>query len=411
MARPKKRRTWGSGYVFQRVPGRWSIQWSENGKRRTRGGYSTREEAERTLAKIKGEIVQQRDGMPADMSGVPTLAVLAEPFIEQRKLTRRAGAEDESRWEKHIKPHFGHLKPSGVDTPRILDFIETKRKEGLNPATIRIFISLLSSLFAYLRHKERALANMTNPCRGLPPEILTLIKSTHDPESVPFIEKLDDVKRIYLALPEPLNVAYAIGAFAGLRTGEVFALRWSNVDLQAKRIHVRESVKGPLKDKKPRPVPILDTLVPVLEAWKLKTGGEGRVIPPLRCDGEKIDKATPGKFLRATLKKLGLQRDGLSWYEATRHTFASQWVMAGRSIEELKVILGHYSVVMTERYAHLRPDLFAPGAHQALAIDLRPGGEVVPLLPPGTVSSETAARPNGPRATSRHHNESAGAVL
>jgi site-specific recombinase XerD len=32
--------------------------------------------------------------------------------------------------------------------------------------------------------------------------------------------------------------------------------------------------------------------------------------------------------------------------------------MAGRSIEELKELLGHYSLIMTERYAHLRPDLF-----------------------------------------------------
>jgi hypothetical protein len=46
--------------------------------------------------------------------------------------------------------------------------------------------------------------------------------------------------------------------------------------------------------------------------------------------------------------------------------------MGGRSIEELKEILGHYSVVVTERYAHLRPDLFAPGAHQELAVDLTP---------------------------------------
>jgi hypothetical protein len=39
------------------------------------------------------------------------------------------------------------------------------------------------------------------------------------------VEKLADVRRIYLDLPEPLSVAYAIGALGGLRTGEVFALR------------------------------------------------------------------------------------------------------------------------------------------------------------------------------------------
>jgi hypothetical protein len=86
--------------------------------------------------------------------------------------------------------------------------------------------------------------------------------------------------------------------------------------------------------------------------------------------------------------------------------------MGGRSIEELKEILGHYSVVMTERYAHLRPDLFAPGAHQALAIDLGAGGELRQLEPtssfevekgelPAENGQSTASEPAGARATSR----------
>jgi integrase len=410
MARRRKRRQWGSGYVFERAPDRWSIQWSENGKRRTRGGYTTREEAERVLAKVRGEIALGRAGMPPDMSGVPALDVLAKDWLERRKREKRAGAEDNSRWKKHIAPHFGHLKPSGVDTGRILEFIETKRDEGLNPATIRIFISILSSLFKNLVHKKVATAN---PCLGLPEDVRALIKSTHDSDDVPYIEKLADVKRIYLDLPEPLNVAYAIGAMAGLRTGEIFALRWSNVDLEARLIHVRESVRGPLKNKKARHVLMLDPLLPVLREWKLKSGGEGRVIPPLRCDGDKVDKHTPGKFLRATLKDLGLQREGLGWYEATRHTFASQWVLNGNSIEKLSKMLGHYSVVMTERYTHLRPDSFSDKDRGTFAIDLRPGGEVASLSAPEfePLSSTTAARPAKRTATSRHHNEKTGAAL
>jgi len=223
-----------------------------------------------------------------------------------------------------------------------------------------------------------------NPCRALPPSIMRLMKPTHDPRTTPFIERLSDVRRIYLDLPEPLSIAYAIGALAGLRTGEVFALAWEHVDLAARRIHVRASIDGPLKDKESRVVPILDPLLPVLKAWKLRTGGTGLVAPPLRRDGGNIDKATPGKYLRATLKKLGLASPGFGlprpggkrqkvWYWCTRHTFASQWVMSGRSIEKLKEMLGHYSVIVTERYAHLRPDLFSERDYQAIALDLTPG--------------------------------------
>lgn len=238
-------------------------------------------------------------------------------------------------------------------------------------------IAILSALFTDL--VERGIAQ-TNPTRNLPRSTMRLMRSTHDPRTTPFVERLADVRRIYLALPEPLNVAYALGALAGLRTGEVFALRWLHVDLAARRIHVRESVKGPLKDKDSRVVPILDRLLPVLADWKLRTGGEGRVIPPLRCDGRKIDKGTPGTYLRLALDELGLARDGLRWYQATRHTFASQWVMNGGSIEKLKEILGHYSVVITERYAHLRPDLFTARDLATIDVSLSAGDASVGAL-------------------------------
>jgi len=77
--------------------------------------------------------------------------------------------------------------------------------------------------------------------------------------------------------------------------------------------------------------------------------------------------------MRAALKQLGLERAGLGWYEATRHTFASQWVLCGGSIEKLSVMLGHDSVTMTERYAHLWADLFPVEDLATIAVDLRPG--------------------------------------
>jgi hypothetical protein len=90
-------------------------------------------------------------------------------------------------------------------------------------------------------------------------------------------------------------------------------------------------------------------------------------------------------------------------YWCTRHTFASHWVLQGRSIEKLSKILGHYSVVMTERYAHLRPELFIDEERAALPIDLTPGTASVAEI---SVDS-TLASP----ATPRHSKRKAGAAL
>lgn len=60
----------------------------------------------------------------------------------------------------------------------------------------------------------------------------------------------------------------------------------------------------------------------------------------------------------------------MTWYEATRHTFASQWVLEGKPIGRLARMLGHSETEVTQRYAHLRVDLFPAEERQALAIDM-----------------------------------------
>ena len=215
--------------------------------------------AERVLSRIAGDAAVGRSGLPPDPRKAPTLGPLAEQFLERRKLTHRIADCDRYRWNKYMAPHFAHLRPSEADIGRIRRFIEATHMAGLNPATVRILVSILSSFFQDL--VEQGIAQV-NPARALPRSARRLIKPTYDPRTTPFIEKLDDVRRIYLVLPEPLNVAYAIGALAGLRTGEVFGLKWPHIDLATRRMHLRESVTGPLKDKDSRMVPVMDACCP-----------------------------------------------------------------------------------------------------------------------------------------------------
>jgi integrase len=141
--------------------------------------------------------------------------------------------------------------------------IEAKLAEGLSSTTVRLLVLQVSGLFSDLVEQGHA---PHNPVRLLPRATRRLIRPAHDPRTTPFLERKADVRRVYLGLPEPINVAFALGAFAGLRRGETLGLRWEHVDLVARRIHVRESVGGPLKDDESRVVPILDSLLAVLNA-------------------------------------------------------------------------------------------------------------------------------------------------
>lgn len=366
MARPRKKRPKGQGCVYQRGLGNFWIKWREGGRQRFLGSYPTRKDAERTLATIAANLRAERDGLPKDRSNIPHLADLAKAWLDRRDKTHRSADEDRWRWSKHLAGWFGHVQPQEVDPALLRRFIEAKLTEGLSSTTVRLLILEVSGLFSDLVEQGMA---AHNPVRLLPRSTRRLIRPAHDPRTTPFVEKLDDVRRIFLALPEPINIAYAIGALAGLRTGEILGLKWGHVDLSARRIHVRESADGPLKDDDSRVAPILDALYPVLAAWKLKTRGLGRVVPPMRSDGQFLDDHTLRSHFKTAREALTLPP--MTWYQATRHTFASQWVMNGGAIEKLKEILGHSTVQVTERYAHLKTDLFGQRELGTIAVDLK----------------------------------------
>jgi len=139
---------------------------------------------------------------------------------------------------------------------------------------------------------------------------------------------------------------------------------------------VRHGRVGPLKDEDSRLIPILSPLFPILAEWKLKTGGAGLLFTPARPGrGRREDR--PATFVQIHTMHRHLEKaletcrlPALTWYQATRHTFASQFVLAGGSIEKLSKLMGHSSVTTTERYAHLRADLFRVEDYDRLAVDL-----------------------------------------
>jgi integrase len=339
MGRRRRKRANGLGSVVRRGS-TWAVRWRQNGLRRFMGGFETEAEAEEARKQITADIAGGRAGVRAKSTEAKALAKLAPKWIERRKKTHRSAAEDHWRWEKHLRPWFGHLRPDQVDQALLRRFIEAKLTEPnkladgslgdpLSSSTVRLLILEMSALFTDLVEQGHA---EQNPVKMLPRATRKLVRSAHDPHTTPFIERLEDVRRLFLALEEPINIAFALGAYAGLRPGEALALKWPNVDLATKRIHVRESVDGPLKDLDSRVALIADGLYHVLAKWQLATGGKGRVVPSMRSDGEYCDQHTLRAHLAEAFAKLKLEP--VTWYQATRHSFASHWVLRGGTLEE-----------------------------------------------------------------------------
>ena len=101
---------------------------------------------------------------------------------------------------------------------------------------------------------------------------------------------------------------------------------------------------------------------------------------------------TLAKHLNAAFVACDLSK--ITWYQATRHTFASQFLLGGGGIELLSKVMGHASISTTEIYSHLRHDLFAEKAFDAVTVDLStPAGDVVSLRDVSVRNGHTMGTP------------------
>ncbi|MEO8214952.1 MAG: tyrosine-type recombinase/integrase, partial [Myxococcales bacterium] len=365
--KPPERRTRGTGSVYKtrKLGDTWSLKWREGGQIRYRHGL-TEELARKALIAIQGELAQGRSGLAGDDKSAPSLNHHATKWLEARTLTHKSVYEDQNRWQNHFQDTMGRLRPNQVDVEVLKKFITSRRKAGLSTTTVKLLIALLSSLFTDLVEAKHA---VTNPCKNLSSKTRKLIKPQHDTKLTPFLGSLADVQRVLEALkPLPsIRTAYAVGALAGLRTSEIRALRWEHVDLGTGNIHVQVQVerrrgKDPstwnedgvqsLKSDETRIVPVFPMLAAIL--GEIPPGErQGLVCRPIRHrDGGHLSDRTMSSELRKVLTTLKLARPGLGWYECSRHTMASLYILDGGTLEDLKRILGHSTVLVTERYAH-----------------------------------------------------------
>jgi len=131
-----------------------------------------------------------------------------------------------------------------------------------------------------------------------------------------------------------------------MRKGEIFNLKWQDVNFNLRLVHVSDS-----KNNEARDIPINDVLYETLKALKDKAE-EGQdyifVNPKTNKPYDNVKKS-----FKTALKKAGIED---FTFHDLRHTFASHLVMSGVDLMTVKELLGHKDIKMTMRYSHLSPD-------------------------------------------------------
>ncbi len=131
---------------------------------------------------------------------------------------------------------------------------------------------------------------------------------------------------------------------AGLRCGEVLALRTRDVDWRTGKIHIHEG-----KGKKDRVVWINEDALDVLREWKERKPESGLLFTTLKGDPIK------DRYMRAMVKRkaeqAGIEKD--IHVHTLRHTFATDIYRESKNLRMVQKALGHASISTTEIYTHI----------------------------------------------------------
>ncbi len=275
----------------------------------------------------------------------PTLKEFSKPFLDVYAATNNKPSGVEAKrtiCKNHLIPAFGHLRLDAIGVEQIEAFKAAMLKQDYQPKTVNNCLTTLRRLLAVA--VEWGKLDKIPPVRWL---------RSPDPE-FDFLT-FDEADRLIAgAAGDTWKVMITVGLRTGLRIGELLALRWDDVDLAGGRLVVRRSVSrgiiGTPKNGRSREVPLSEH---ALVALRSHHHARGEFVFAADKGGLIARGATKWPIWMAC-RRAGLRQIG--WH-VLRHTFASHLAMRGVAIKAIQELLGHSTIEMTMRYAHLSPDV------------------------------------------------------
>jgi len=244
-------------------------------------------------------------------------------------------ANDVRRFKRYLGKSFAHKTPEEVTHFDINKLKQGLIKNKLKPATIRNTLEILNRIANFAAKRDL--------CAGISfvvemPKVNNIKTEDLTPE---------ELNRLFNVLDEEQNIQASnlvrLALFTGMRRGELFSLKWSDVNFRRKTITIRDP-KGGLDGTIP-----LNKMAEIVLKEHPDTGSEF-VFPG---EGGQQRKKTPRSLNRIKLKSQ-LPED-FRMLHGLRHVYASTLASSGKvDLYTLQKLLTHKSPLMTQRYAHLR---------------------------------------------------------
>lgn len=254
----------------------------------------------------------------------------------------------EQSLDLHVLPRLGGVPVDELRRVDLQDLVDEMIAAGRSPSTVANTIKPVRAIYRRALDRDELAVNPTTGLRL--PAIRSKRAHVVSPETA---------AHMLSALLPGDRVIYATAFYAGLRAGELQALRWDDVDLAAGVIRVERSwdkIEGEQEPKtrhSRRSVPIAPVLRDELLEHRLRQGRDG--------DGLVFGKTTVSPFVHTALlarAKRTWQAQGIAYVKLhdARHVFASLLIAAGEDPKRIQTYLGHSTITVTfDVYGHLLP--------------------------------------------------------
>jgi integrase len=267
-------------------------------------------------------------------AGKMTLARLWEEYKSSKPDSKSINT-DRGNFENHLKPDFGNREPHNIVRLDV-DRLRIKLLKTLKPQTVKHVLGLLKRIVHYGVARQL--------CQNLNFELEPVKVDNQKTEDL----NPEQLKRLLTEIDNSTDIEAAnimrLALYTGMRRGEMFKLKWNDIDFQRGFIAIKNP-KGGVSQK----IPLNEQARQVLENHP-RTSEYVFVRP----DGEPF---TDIRRRVNPIKQAAGIPDDFRALHGLRHTYASMLASSGKvDLYTLQKLLTHKSPVMTQRYAHLRDE-------------------------------------------------------
>lgn len=344
--------------IYKRADGRWEGRYiaarHPNGRAKYVSVYG------KSYTIVRQKLLAAKAGLTpkAGVCCMLTVNELFSQYLAQAQIKASTQERYQFMLKRHILPRLGEITVSSLTANELSALLAWLRKHGrlngkggLSSKTVRDLAVLIKSALRFAEREYHCVCEALNvPLPACTQKHVEVFSTT-------------EITALGKALlpSKALSASVMLALYAGLRIGEVCALRVADLDFLSETIRICRSVQrfssngksrlclqSPKSEHSVRVVPMHTALLPVLKQLSAKLPKDAYLLTG-RTDHPMEPRTCQYQFA-ALLKRCGIRRRG---YHTLRHTFATRCIEMGADAKSLSEILGHADIKTTLKlYVH-----------------------------------------------------------